>query len=119
VAELGPGEITGEMSFVDANPPSATVTALENSVVLAIPKAQLLAKLEESPDFAARFYLAIAIFLSYRLRGIEIWLGYLDTKLPTPEEEPEDVGQLDENVLDTVSLAGERFERMLKQLMQE
>ena len=31
LARLGSGEIIGEMSFVDAHPPSATVKALENS----------------------------------------------------------------------------------------
>ncbi len=34
LARLGSGEIIGEMSFVDAHPPSATVKALENSTVL-------------------------------------------------------------------------------------
>ena len=36
LARLGSGEIVGEMSFVDARPPSATVKALENSTVLSI-----------------------------------------------------------------------------------
>src|SRR5215203_2932117 len=33
VARLGSGEMAGEMSFVDARPPSATVTAGTDSVV--------------------------------------------------------------------------------------
>src|ERR1043166_5196310 len=43
---LGCGEVVGEMSFVDSRPPSATVTAVENMVVLAIPRPALVSKLE-------------------------------------------------------------------------
>src|SRR5213592_4356710 len=38
IARLGVGEIAGEMSFVEARPPSATVTATESAVVLSIPR---------------------------------------------------------------------------------
>ena len=66
LAQLGAGEMVGEMSFVDAGPPGATVTALQDSVVLAIPRSQLWTKLEQDLGFAARFYRAIATFLSDR-----------------------------------------------------
>src|SRR6185436_5638115 len=36
IARLGAGEIAGEMSFVDARPPSATVVARGDAVVYAI-----------------------------------------------------------------------------------
>ena len=35
---LGCGEVVGEMSFIDARPPSATVTVRDAAVVLAIPR---------------------------------------------------------------------------------
>jgi len=41
IARLNTGEIVGEMSFVDARPPSATVRSLEDSTVFALPKAVL------------------------------------------------------------------------------
>src|SRR5206468_2225629 len=44
VSRLGCGEVVGEMSFIDALPPSATVTALEDAVVLAVPRQELAAK---------------------------------------------------------------------------
>src|SRR5438094_850101 len=51
IARLGSGEIVGEMSFVDARPPLATVIALELSLVLSIPRTQLTDKLEEDAAF--------------------------------------------------------------------
>ena len=109
VAQSGIGEILGEMSFVDTRPPSATVTAHEDSVVLAIPQAQLAAKLQADTGFAARFYRAVAIFLSYRLRDRDHRASGRDG-MHDPDE-------LDDNVLDQVYLAGARFDRILKQLM--
>lgn len=115
LAQLGAGEMVGEMSFVDAAPPNATVTALQKSVVLTIPRARLSAKLQQDQGFAAHFYRAIATFLSDRLRATVGQLGYgqptaLDDELIAADE-------LDDNVLDNIHLAGDRFERMLQRLM--
>jgi CRP-like cAMP-binding protein len=41
VARLLSGEVMGEMSFVDNAPPSATVLALEPSLVLDVPRRRL------------------------------------------------------------------------------
>ena len=114
VARLGAGEMVGEMSFIDARPPSATVTAVENSLLLAIPRRQLAAKLEQDVGFAARFYRALATFLSDRLRGTVSRLGYGEGQ--SLQEDVEYADELDENVLDQVHLAGAGFERMLKRL---
>lgn len=75
IARLTSGELVGEMSFIDARPPSATVKAAEDSIVWAIPRAQLAAKLSQDTAFASHFYHAIAIFLSDRLRGTVSRLG--------------------------------------------
>lgn len=112
LARVGSGEILGEMSFVDARPPSASAIVSEDAYVLAIDKAAMLAKLDSDPPFASRFYRAIAIFLSERLRGTVGRMGYGDD---ADAEEDED--ELDTNVLDNVHLAGARFERLLKSLM--
>ena len=110
IARLEAGEIVGEMSFVSADLPVATVTALQDTQVLSLPTASLSVKLEQDPGFAARFYRAIAVFLSDRLRATVGTLGYGEV------QPPEDLDKLDENVLDNVHLAGARFERMLKKL---
>jgi histidine ammonia-lyase len=66
---VGPGHVLGEMSFLDARPPSATVIALTTCSVLTVPRATLLAKLALDAGFSARFHRALAVFLTYRLRG--------------------------------------------------
>jgi CRP/FNR family cyclic AMP-dependent transcriptional regulator len=108
LARLGCGEIVGEMSFVDARPPSATVRALDETTLLSIPRLQLAVRLQAEPDFAARFYRALAMFLSDRLRSMEH---------PSAPGVLSDADELDPNVLDTVHLAGSRFDWMLKRLM--
>ena len=93
---------------------SATVRARENALVLAIPRDRIKAKLLEDSGFAARFYKAIAIFLSDRLRGKIAMLG---PKKPTLDEDMFEADELDPVTMDTVYLAGQRFDRMLKQLV--
>jgi CRP-like cAMP-binding protein len=115
IARLNAGEIVGEMSFVDARPPSATVRALEDSTVFAITKALLNAKLASDQGFAARFYRALAIYLSTTVRERHRALGGSSTGEAAEEEE--DTDELDPNVLDGVYLAGERFDRMVKRVM--
>lgn len=112
VARLQAGEIIGEMSFVDSRPPSATVQALENSVVLAIPRHLLQDRLVQDAPFAARFYRALAVFLSDRLRNTVGLLGYGQGK---------DLGatyadEIDSDTLEKVSLAGVRFDWLQRRL---
>jgi CRP/FNR family cyclic AMP-dependent transcriptional regulator len=115
IARLNSGEIVGEMSFVDARPPSATVRALEDSTVFALAKSALNAKLAADSGFAARFYRSLAIYLSTTVRERHRALGGSGTGEISEEED--DVDELDANVLDGVYLAGERFERMVKRVM--
>lgn len=114
VARLGVGEVVGEIAFVDAAPPSATVTAVGAATVLALPKPLLQQRLDGDPAFAARFYRALAIFLADRLRSTTRRLGYgapgdLDDEALLDDE-------LDIGVLDTLSHAGDRFTRLLHRL---
>jgi CRP/FNR family cyclic AMP-dependent transcriptional regulator len=118
IARLNAGEIVGEMSFVDARPPSATVQGLEASTVFAIAKAALNDKLARDQGFAARFYRALAIYLSTTVRERHRALGFADASAGASAEEPEDdIDELDPNVLDNVYLAGERFDRMVKRVL--
>jgi len=114
LATLGSGEIVGEMSFLDARPPSATVRVVEDGVVLSLPRAELQAKLDTDPAFAARFYRAIAVFLSDRLRSTVARLASAGSDDGTPDAEQPDA--LDPGVLGTVHLASARFDRILKTL---
>lgn len=68
VGQLGPGEIIGEISWLDRQPISATVRAVETSSVIALPIAALERKLAADPGFAARLFRAIATLTAERLR---------------------------------------------------
>ena len=56
-------------------------------------------------EFKANFYYAISLFLSNRLRKTTSQMGYGNA-------DESDI--LDDNVLDTVSKAGQRFSEILK-----
>src|SRR3954467_2454319 len=80
IARLKSGEVLGELSFLDSRPPSASVRAIEKSSVLAISKVRLMDKLEADVAFASRFYRALGVFLSDRLRSTIGLLGYGGTR---------------------------------------
>lgn len=113
IAYLKSGAVVGEMSFADSRPPSATVEAVEDSLVLSIPRRQLLEKLEEDQGFAARFYRAIAIFLSTRLRGTVKYLGYGTPPLMSEESSVDDLAP---EIIDNMPLAKARFDWLLRRL---
>jgi len=113
IARLTSGAVVGEMSFADARPPSATVQAVEKSLVLCIPREDLVAKLKEDQGFASRFYRAIAIFLSTRLRGTVRYLGYAKGQLLNEDNSSED---LSPEIIDNVPLAKARFDWLLRRL---
>ncbi len=110
IAVLLAGEVVGEMSFVDSRPPSASVVAAQDSHLLVLPRAVLTSKLQTDDAFAARFYRAIATLLADRLRKTTSNLGYGKW---TEDTDPD---ELDESLMDSVSLGATRFDRLLKQL---
>ena len=55
VAELGPGEVFGEMTLFQGAPRSATVRALEDSRLLRVDRAGVRELLERDPDLLERF----------------------------------------------------------------
>ena len=116
IAQLKCGDIVGEMSFVDSRPPSATVKATMDSLVLSIPRALLAARLEQM-DFAARFYYALSVFLAARLRTTIYRFG--DGKVETSGKQLEEEDELDPAILDKVAMAGARFDWLLKRLRGE
>lgn len=108
VAQVGVGEVLGEVSYIDRYPPTATVTALEESAVLAVSRAALTSKIQSDPGFGGRFYKAVAVFLAERLRSTLRTLG--------DSGRSDDDLELDLHALDSVSRAGVRFERILQRL---
>ena len=105
IALIGPGEIVGEMSFLESRLPSVSVIAIEPTAVYRISRVLMNIRLENNLEFKANFYYAISLFLSNRLRKTTSQLGY---------GSPDEADTIDENVLDGISQAGARFGQILQ-----
>jgi len=70
IGVVGPGDLVGEMSFVEHVTPAQTVAALEASLLLVVPHSALRERAEAEPAFAARLYRALSVLLSRRLRRV-------------------------------------------------
>lgn len=114
---LSYGEVVGEVSLLDSRPTTATVTAATECVVLAMPRARLTEKLAQDAPFAARFYRALAMFLAHRLRGTYQRLGYGKEHPLREDVQYED--ELSPEMLDSVHIAGSRFDQSLRRLLSE
>jgi hypothetical protein len=70
IAQLEPGEICGEMAFLENGIASANVTATSDVETCAIEGAALLDLFELYPHLGSRFYRSLAVNLSRRLRDV-------------------------------------------------
>lgn len=68
IAQIGPGQVCGEMAFLENAVASATVTAEEEVEVRAIECSALSDLFELFPHLGSRFYRSLAVSLSRRLR---------------------------------------------------
>jgi CRP-like cAMP-binding protein len=114
IAELSTGEMIGEISLIDSRPPTATVVATEASIVWRVSNTSVNARLRNDQAFAARLYKAIAVFLAQRLRHTVGTMGFAESRQLDDELNARD--ELDPELLDTVSLAGARFNFILDRL---
>jgi CRP-like cAMP-binding protein len=116
VASLDSGDIVGELSYVDSRPASATVSAVERSLVLRVPREVVSAKLESDVRFAAHFYRAVAVFLAHRLRATVAGLGYTGGDQPNLSPDHEDPDEMAPELLDNLALGAARFEWLLNRM---
>lgn len=119
ILHLDRGEIVGEAIALDNPISTATVRALENSILLRIPQQQLRLKLQQDVGAAARFYRVEAMLISSRLQGLISRLGYGRSPYRSGESlsasaDYED--ELDFAAMDNLTLGGARFDWMLKRL---
>jgi CRP-like cAMP-binding protein len=70
VRAIGPGEICGEMSFLEDAPASASVIAEGDVEAYHLDRLALESLFELFPHLASRFYRSLATNLSQRLRGL-------------------------------------------------
>jgi CRP/FNR family cyclic AMP-dependent transcriptional regulator len=68
LAQLGPGQVCGEMAFLENGLASASATAEEDVEACALEWKQLMDLFELFPHLASRFYRSLAVNLSRRLR---------------------------------------------------
>lgn len=68
LAQIGPGELFGEMSLIEDRLTSASVVAKAKVDCLMLPKANLEHLMKENPVFALKVYQAFCYALSDRLR---------------------------------------------------
>ena len=80
--------------------------------MLAIPRDVLRARLETDAWFASRFFRALAMFLADRLRATTARLGSGSAN----QNVNQDHDEIDLDMMDSVSLAAVRFDKMLKRL---
>jgi len=105
ITELSVGDIVGEMSFVDKKNISNIVKAKRDSKVFAIDKARLEDRINSDPSFISRF-----------INAIGISVGLQDSK-DNAVECQEEQDELNDSILDNISLAGDRFQRMLNRML--
>jgi len=77
--EIGPGEVCGEISFLDDLPATADVVASSAVEALFLDRATLQSLFELFPHLGSRFFHSLAAILSRRLREVI-----------TPKEQPSD-----------------------------
>ena len=73
LAQLGPGQIFGEMALVDEKPRSASVSALTDARLKVLRRSEFLQSFRSDPDFAA----ALLSALTERLREASARLALL------------------------------------------
>ncbi|MBS0261386.1 MAG: cyclic nucleotide-binding domain-containing protein [Planctomycetes bacterium] len=110
VADLHAGEFVGEISLLDSRPPSASVTAREQSIVLRIPRSRLNTKFQTDTAFAARMFRAIGTLLAQRLRQANQKL------MQGAASEHDSADDIDPDVLEASAIAATRFQLILKKL---
>ena len=113
IAELAAGDIIGEMSLIEKRPPDVTVETLDKSRIISIPMDVVREKISSDTEFSARFHRALAVLLSDRLREATQRLAGTDQASSDNQSHVMDDQELDEGLLDTLHVAGDRMRRLL------
>ncbi|MBD2179210.1 cyclic nucleotide-binding domain-containing protein [Pseudanabaena sp. FACHB-1998] len=121
IIHLTTGEITGETTFVNLSPISAVATkTLKESVFLAIPYPALQLELQKNLGFASRFYRMLSILITSKTEALIERMGYGKRRSYDRNQSLQAnvlyEDELDDNSLDNLTLAGARFDWMLKRL---
>lgn len=69
ITTLGPGEMFGEVSFIDSHQASASVIAVEATEADLLERAEVFSLLASVPGLSSRFFQSLALKLAERLRA--------------------------------------------------
>ncbi|MDB9524594.1 cyclic nucleotide-binding domain-containing protein [Oscillatoria sp. CS-180] len=119
VARSSRGEVVGETTLIDSRLSKFSVSAINPSTLLAIPRRDLFIKLQQDAGMATRFYRVLTILLSARLNSFINRLGYGKASYQVGQSLSPDVhyeDELDLDLIDHLTVGGARFEWMLKRL---
>lgn len=83
LGRLDPGAVLGEVSVLDGGPASATVSAVDDAVVLSLSRGRLATMHDKHPDTAATLYRSLCAMLAERLRGTTLRFECLSRGTPT------------------------------------
>lgn len=119
IERLSRGEMSGTISFLNPAPSPVTIRAIEESMVLAIPRSQLTIKLQQDTGFASRFYRVLAIQLSETLQTAIELMGHPQQRYQEREKMDQRIEYGDELNLDSLNQVAQgaaRFNWMLRRL---
>ena len=83
--DIGPGEVCGEISFLDELPATANVVARDGTEAYYLDRPTLQSLFELFPHLGSRFYRSLASILSRRLREV---IGRQATAPTSPKKHP-------------------------------
>ena len=104
------GEILGEMSFIEDERPIVNAKVIEKTDVISITHESIIDRFEVAPDFEGRFYKAMSLYLSSRLRSVASKTSYKNAVTKFGKEFEQDMNNA---TLERIQIAGERFNRLL------
>lgn len=119
IARVSMGEIVGETTLLNIRMPNFTAKTLEPATLLALPRQQMVLKLQQDPAMGARFYRVLSILLSGRLEGLISRLGYGQKPYRIGQTLAQNVqyeDEIDDQLIDGLTLGGARFDWMLRRL---
>ena len=121
IAFLEPGEVFGEISFIEGLPTSAAVIAQEEVEVRILDEQQLYSLLTSVPGLSERFYQSLAYNLSSRLRQTTSLVSHLMRRVQvSPQYDIQRTGQVGQDSIPP-ELIGETelFKENLQSIEQE
>ena len=110
-AKIKSGEILGEMSFIENELPLVNAKAIERTHVISIAHDSITERFKITPDFQGRFYKAMSLYLSSRLRNVAAKISHKNSLTNFGREFEQDMNNA---TLDRIQIAGERFNRLLQ-----